>query len=358
MKIIDFYIIKKFLGTFFYAISLLIIVVIVFDVSERIESFIEKEAPLQAIIFSYYFNFIPFFVNLFSHLFTFISVIFFTSKMASNSELIAILSNGVSFRRILVPYFISASIIGLISFFLAIYVIPHTNRGLYEFENKYILNQFINKEKNIHLQIEPDIYIYMRNFDNIRNRGYNFSIEKFENGRLVSKLMANKIKWDTTNNKWILKNYVLRNLGHGDDEVITGNQMDTTLNLFPSEFKKRVDDVKIMTLQDLNEGIRLEKLKGSNMYKEYEVEKHKRIAFPFATIILTLIGVSLSSRKIRGGIGMHLGLGLVLAFGFILFMKVSTVFATKGNLDAALSVWIPNIVFGLLSLYLIRLAPK
>jgi len=253
---------------------------------------------------------------------------------------------------------ISASFIGIISFVLAMFIIPVTNRGLYEFENKYVLSQFINKDKNIHLQIAPDVYIFMRNYDNIRDFGYNFSIEKMEDGKLVSKLLADKIKWDSTNAIWQLKNYTIRNLKENSEEVITGKSLDTTLNLHPSEFVTRIDDIKIMTLQNLNNGIRHEKLKGSNLYKVFDVEKHKRIAFPFATIILTIIGLSLSSRKVRGGIGMHLGIGLILAFSFILFMKVSTVFATKGSLDPAIAAWIPNIVYGLLSLYLIKLAPK
>jgi len=358
LKKIDIYIIKKFLGTFFFAISLLIVIVVVFDMSEKIDDFIEKEAPLKKILFSYYLNFIPYFVNLFSYLFTFIAVIFFTSKMASDSEIIAILSSGISFRRFLVPYMISAVLLGLMSFYLANFLIPRTNQKMMAFEKIYIKNPRRNRDINIHMQISPGTFIYFESYNNVTDVGNKFSLENFENNKLVYKLSSERIIWDSITGKWKLKNYTIRMLDGFDEKIIKGKEMDTLLNLHPSEFIIIIDDIKTMNFSELRAFIEKERLKGTKNIKDYEVEKHKRIAFPFATIVLTLIGVSISSRKSRGGIGMHLGLGIGITFSFIFFLQVSTVFATRGSLSPGLSVWIPNIIFGILALFLLKIAPK
>ena len=358
MKKIDIYIIKKFLGTFFFAISLLIVIVVVFDISEKIDDFIEKEAPLKKILFSYYLNFIPYFINLFSYLFTFIAVIFFTSKMASDSEIIAILSSGISFRRFLVPYIISAIILGLMSFYLANFLIPRTNQKMMAFEKIYIKNPRRNRDINIHMQTSPGTFIYLESYNNVTDVGNKFSLEDFENNKLVYKLSSEQIIWDSISGKWRIKNYTIRMLDGFDEKIIKGKEMDTLLNLHPREFTLIIDDIKTMNFSELRAFIEKERLKGTKNIKDYEVEKHKRIAFPFATIVLTLIGVSLSSRKSRGGIGMHLGLGIGITFSFIFFLQVSTVFATRGNLSPGLSVWIPNIIFSILALFLLKIAPK
>ena len=288
MKKIDIYIIKKFLGTFFFAISLLIIIVVVFDISEKIDDFIEKEAPLKKILFSYYLNFIPYFVNLFSYLFTFIAVIFFTSKMASDSEIIAILSSGISFRRFLVPYIISAVLIGLMSFYLANFLIPRTNQKMMAFEKIYIKNPRRNRDINIHMQISPGTFIYLESYNNVTNVGNKFSMEDFENNKLVYKLSSERIIWDSITGKWKLKNYTIRMLDGFDEKIIKGNEMDTLLNLHPREFTLIIEDIKTMNFSELRAFIEKERLKGTKNIKDYEVEKHKRIAFPFATIVLTL----------------------------------------------------------------------
>ncbi|MCD4664602.1 MAG: LptF/LptG family permease [Bacteroidales bacterium] len=358
MKKLDIYIIKKFLGTFFFAISLLIVIVVVFDISEKIDDFIEKEAPLNAILFSYYLNFIPYFVNLFSYLFTFIAVIFFTSKMATDSEIVAILSSGVSFRRFLVPYVISAIILGLMSFYLANFLIPKTNQKMMAFEKRYIKNQFRNRENNIHMQISPGTFVYIESFNNLTNTGYKFSLEDFDKGILISKISSERIIWDSISNKWRLKNYTIREIDRNKEKLVKGKEMDTLINMYPHEFTVIIEDVKTMNFADLRMFIEKARLKGTKNVKDYEVEKHKRIAFPFATIVLTLIGVSISSRKVRGGIGMHLGFGIAITFSFIFFLQVSTVFATRGNLAPGIAVWIPNIIFSILALYLLKIAPK
>ena len=358
MKKIDIYIIKKFLGTFFFAISLLILIVIVFDVSEKIDEYLEGHASLYEIIFVYYLNFIPYFINLFSYLFTFIAVIFFTSKMASNSEIVAILSSGISFRRFLVPYLISAVFLGLMSFYLANFLIPKTNQHMMAFEKAYLKNPYRNLDRNIHMQIKPGHFVYMESYNNFTHTGYKFSMENFDGNDLVYKLNSQRIVWDSTSGNWSIRDYVIRTFEDGKETIIRGDQLDTLINMKPSEFTFILEDMKTMNFNELRAFIEKERLKGSKLIKEYEVEKHKRIADPFATIILTIIGVSISSRKVRGGIGMHLGFGLGLTFSFILFSQVTTVFATRGSLSPWIAVWIPNFLYSIIALVLLRIAPK
>jgi lipopolysaccharide export system permease protein len=358
MKTLDIYIIKKFLGTFFYAISLLIIIVIIFDISENIDEFLEKEAPLSEIIFSYYLNFIPYFINLFVYLFTFISVIFFTSKLASNTEIVAMLSGGVSYYRLLRPYFISAMFLAIMSFYLGNFLIPKTNIKRREFKDKYMENLDTDKERNIHLKIGPQTYVYLENFNAQTNTGIRFSLEKFEGNKLVYKMMGDRLQWDSINMRWQINNYAIREIFDISENIRRGNSMDTTLKLQPSDLYEKKEDFEEMNFWELNDRIREERQRGSQMAKVYDVERHQRIASPFATIILTLIGVTLSSRKIRGGIGMHLGIGIGFTFTYILFMKVTIVFATFGNLTPFLAAWIPNFIFAGVGVGLLFTAQK
>jgi len=357
-KIIDIYIIKKFLGTYFFAILLIISIAVVFDVSEKIEDFIEKEAPLRAIVFDYYLNFIPYFANLFSSLFTFIAVIFFTSKMAYNTEIIAILSNGVSFRRMLYPYFISALVIALFNFALLAYIIPPANAVRLDFTYKYIKNPIRNTDKNIHRQVEPGLFIYMKSYNTTNDVGYKFSMEHFdENGDLQSKLMSDYVKWDSTQNKWTIRNYYIREIDGLDENIITGTSIDTALNMKPEEFKRIAQFTETMNIHELNNYIDEQRMQGADVISLL-IDKYSRVAYPFSTFILTLIGVSLSSRKVRGGIGMHIGFGLLLSFSYILFMRFSTMFAVNGTMNPLFAVWFPNLVYAIISLFLYRLAPK
>ena len=358
LKTIDYYIIRKFLGTFFYAISLLIIIVIVFDISENIDEFIEKGAPLNGIIFDYYLNFIPYFVNLFSYLFTFISVIYFTSKMATNTEIISILSSGISYYRMLRPYFISAILLALMSFYLSNFLIPSTNQKRRVFKNKYIGDLYKEKDQNIHYRISPDTYVYVESFNMKNMNGFRFTMERFEGNELRYKLSADRIYWDSTGNKWKIENYMIREIEGMNETIRKGERMDTVINLKPRDLYVQKELYEEMNFTELRKYIEEEKLKGSEEVMVYEVEKHTRISSPFATLVLTLIGVTLSSRKVRGGIGMHLGLGILITFTFILFMRISTVFALYGNLSPALAAWIPNILFGLVGLGLLRAVPK
>jgi len=358
LKKIDVYIIKKFLGTYFFAIALIVTIAVVFDLSERVEDFIEKEAPLKAIVFDYYMNFIPYFANLFSSLFTFIAVIFFTSKMAYNTEIIAILSSGVSFRRIMLPYFISAFFIALFSFMLMAYIIPPANAVRLDFTYKYIKNPIQNTEKDIHRQVEPGLFIYMKSYNATNDIGYKFAMERFEDGQLRSKLISEYAKWDTSINKWTIKNYFIRDIDSLKENISYGTSIDTTLNLLPEDFKRYAQFVETMNLPQLNNYIEEQKMQGSDDVVSLLIEKYSRFAYPFSTFILTLIGVSLSSRKVKGGIGMHIGLGLLLSFSFILFMRFATMFAISGSMNPLFAVWLPNIICALIALFLYRLAPK
>ena len=356
MQKLDWYILKKFLGTFFFTLSLILLIVIIFDVSEKIDDFLEHELSIKTIIFDYYLNFIPYFGNLFSPLFIFISVIFFTSKMANDSEVIAILNSGMSFSRFLRPFIIASIILGTLSFLLGNFIIPPSNSKRIDFENKYLRNKYYSNKKNIHIQILPNQYIYMQSYNSKREIGYKFTIEKFNDNKLISKLKSDYAQYDSINNVWQINNYEIREFKDEKQIIKKGIRMDTTINLHPSEFTKRKSLVETMNFFELNNYIKREEMRGSEQIISHKIEKHKRIAFPFSSIILTLIAVAIASRKIRGGIGMHLGIGIIIAFSYILFMQISTTFAINSNLDPKLSVWIPNFLYVILSLVLLNKA--
>ena len=338
---------------------LIILIVVVFDISEKIEDFVGKDAPLKAIIFDYYFNFIPYFVNLFSYLFTFIAVIFFTSQMATRTEIVAILSSGISYRRFLFPYMLSATVIAVLSLYMNNFVIPHATKKRIAFEDMYIRNEYHNNDRNIHKQISPGNYIYMERFSTEEKTGYKFSIEKFSKGKLYYKLMADDIKWDSVRSHWLINNYYTRYINGMDEYILKGKRIDTTLAFTPEEFGRKDNTVKTMDYYELNKYIESEQLKGSDNIESYKIEKYGRTAFPFATFILTLIGVSIASRKVRGGIGMHIGLGIGISFAFIMLMQISTTFAASGTgISPLMAVWIPNILFSFLAWYLLKKAQK
>jgi lipopolysaccharide export system permease protein len=328
-------------------------------VSENIDSFIENDAPFMAIVVDYYINFIPYFINLFIFLFTFISVIFFTSKLAGDTEIIAILSSGISFWRFLFPYLVSAVMLAVASFYLGNFLIPKTNQVRRIFKNTYMEKLTKDNEKHIHIQIQPNTFVYVESYNINLGLGQKFSLEQMDGQQLTYKIMADRIKWDTAANKWNLQNYYLRTFDSIGNQIIEqGKKMDTTINLKTTDLYKIKERFEEMNYYELNDFIDREKQKGSIVYKKYEIEKHKRMSGPVAIIILTFIGVALSSRKVRGGIGLHLGVGIGLTFSYIMFMQFSTVFSTYGNLSPVIGAWIPNIVFTFIGIYLIRKAPK
>ena len=357
MKKLDWYIFKKYLGTFFFSISLLIIIVIVFDVSENIDSFMKNQATLEEVVFNYYIPFIPYFINLFVYLFVFISVIFFTSKMAGHTEIIAILSSGVSFRRFLLPYVMAAVLLAIGSFYLGNFLIPKTDTIRREFKDKYIERLTKSSGSNIHVQIEKGVYVYVGNFDIKRKIAYKFTVEKFEDNQMTYKLIADKASYDTITGKWKLENYVERRL-EKEETMTRAKTKDTTLMLKPRDLYNIKEEFEEMNLFEIRDHIHGLELKGADNTLPYRIEMHKRIASPAAIIILTVIGAALSSRKVRGGMGLHLGIGIAITFSYILFMEFSRVFALSGVFSPFIAAWLPNIIFSIIGIYFFVKAPK
>ncbi len=357
LKTLDLYIIKKFLGTFFYAIGLIISIAIIFDISEKLDDFMQKKPPLSAIIIDYYLNFIPYWVNQFSYLFIFISVIFFTSRMASNTEIVAILGSGVSFARLMFPYFVSATVLAGFIFLLGNYVIPYSVKVKLKFENLYIKNPYYNDERNIHRQIQPGTFIYMENYNNTSNTGRRFSLERFEDKQLKLKIFGEIIQWDSTQRCWQIQNYYLRIIEKDREIIRRGDKLDTVLNLRTSDFSERNNICETMNLNKLNQFIEEKRLRGERI-EEFQMEKYRRLVAPFGAFIMTLLGVTVASRKVRGGIGLHIGIGLTLSFGYLLFLQISRQFAVSGGLHPLLAISIPNVIFAIIGAILYRLAQK
>ena len=359
LKMLDVYVIQKFLGSFFLSIVLILSIVVIFDLSEKIDDFIESGAQMRAILFDYYLNFIPYFAVLFSSLFAFIAVIYFTSRLAYNTEIIAILNSGMSFRRLLLPYMLSAGFIALLTFYLSDQVIPGANKVKLDFEEQYVKKKPVRfKTKNFHRQVEPGVYVYLQSYSNVSKVGYQFTIEKFENGELVSKMFADQIRWDTTINKWQARRYYIRTIDGLKETLEEGRVIDTTLSIHPDDFRMRLSIVETMSLRELDEFIKKQLMQGETNVISYQIERHNRIAFPFTTLILTLIGVAVSSRKVRGGIGMQIAIGVVISFTYILFTQFSKQFAIGGLLPVMAAVWLPNIFFLIIAIFLMRLAPR
>jgi len=359
MKKLDWYLIRKFLGTFVYSMILIILIVVVFDISERIGNFISREAPLRAIIFDYYLNFIPFFVNMFSALFTFIAVVFFTSRMAANSEIVAILGSGISFKRLLVPYLLCAVLIGLINVYLASDMIPKVNRTRIAFQQEFIWNRTFTVDRNIHIQYDSITFFYVESFNVPNNIGHRFTKEIIcaEEG-LLKKISAESARFEESTNLWHLSNYHIRILDTLGEFIQHGHQKTLEIGLVPTDFFRTREDVSMMTNRELREFIERERLRGSDRVRELRYDYMVRFSHPFAALVLALIAVSISSRRTRGGTGFHLAMGLMIAFLFIFFLQMSRVFATQGNFPVWLAAWLPIFVFGFVALILLRLAPK
>ncbi|MCI1779509.1 MAG: LptF/LptG family permease [Bacteroidales bacterium] len=356
---IDRYIIRKFIGTFFFLLLLIIVVAIIFDISEKIDDFVDKQAPLKAIMFNYYANFIPYFINMFSPLFVFIAVIFFTSKLASNSEIIGMLAGGISFRRLMYPYFLSAAFIAIFSLTLNLFIIPPANKGRLDFENRYIKKQrtAVNL-RNMHYQISPGTFLYVESFSGWNNTAYKFTIENINGNDLTSKLSASYAQWDSIKNCWKLKNYFLRKYKNNTETITTGKTLDTTLAITVADFHRRKNISESMNYKELNNLIKIQKARGDHMVKYALIEKNTRFAIPFSAFILTLMGVALSSKKRRGGIGMNLGIGIALSFSYILFLRFSQMFVYTDTLPAWIALWIPNVLYAIVAGFLYRIAPK
>lgn len=356
-KRLDWYIIKKFLGTFSLMLVLIISVSVVFDLIEKLENFYSNNAPFKEIVMDYYFNFIPFFANLLTPLFAFLAVIFFTSKMAYNTEIIAMLSGGMSFNRLLRPYLITALFIGIISFVVSGYFIPTSNKVRLEFEDKYIQKFKSELAINVQFELEPGKIIYIERYESSRKRGYHFSMEKFEGKKLMSRMTANYIVQDSANH-WTAKDYVIRNFDGMYETLHRGEQIDTVIYMDPDDFFISAKEAPQMTNPELRRYLNKQKGRGIGGSQAFEDEYYKRFAAPLGALILTLIGVSLSSRKVRGGTGLHLGVGIALSAIYVLFATVSTTFAVNGNVPSIVAAWMPNVFFLLVGIGLYLKAPK
>lgn len=338
--------------------AIFIAIAVVFDISEKVDDFLRTNAPIKAILFKYYINFIPYYVGLLSPLLIFIAAIFFTSRMANNTEIVAILCGGVSFRRLLYPYFVTSLFLSILSFFFNSFTIPNSNKERVEFENVYINNKYVYKERNIHMQLDDSTYAYMESYNNQEGMGYRFSLEKFRGKNLVYKLMSDQIRWDSTKKNWNVMSYSIKRINGLQESMEIGASKDTVLAMSPSDFERKDNSIGSLTTPELKEYIAKERKRGASGIEAYEVEFYKRYSMPFSTFILVLIAVALCSRKVRGGVGAQLGIGIGSSFTFIMLMQFTTTFALKGGLHPAVSVWIPNVIFGIYGLYLLKIAPK
>lgn len=358
---LDRYIIAKFLGTYFFALLLIISIAVVIDFNNYSDRFLNNHVPMEKIIFEYYANFVPYLMGLFSSLFVFIAVIFFTSKLAMNSEIIAMMSTGMSFKRMIRPYMISAAIISVLNLYLGAYVIPRGNEVRLNFEDKYKRKKSVDFAQNIQLQVDNGVIAYMERYEDYNKTGYNFSLDKFVNKKLISHLTASSISYDTLSSQkyhWTINNYMIRDIKGMREKITRGVKLDSVIVMEPQDLLVSKGQQETMTTPELANYIEKQKERGFANINEFEVEYHKRFAICFAAFILTTIGVSLSSRKRKGGMGMYLGLGLVLSFTYILFQTVSATFAINADFPPMIAAWIPNFIFAIIAIILYKKAPK
>lgn len=349
VKKFDIYIVKNFLGTYLFAILLLMAIVIVFDANEKLDAVLN--APLKDTVFQYFMNFLPFIISQFSPLFTFISVIFFTSRLADRSEIIAMLSSGISFKRLLMPYLFSAALIAAVSYLLAAYVIPPATIERIAYTNRWVDDKEVTYGDNIQMQVRPGVMAYISRFDKNSRTGYRFSLDEFEGKTLKSRITADNIRYDTLG-RWQLNDYTIRSFSGLKEVMKQGVSMDTALNFEPRDFLISKNDEQTMTSPELRQYIDRQHERGVAGIMNFEVEYERRYATTAAAFILTIIGLALSSRKVRGGMGMNIGIGLMLSFSYILFMSVTSTFAVSGYTSARVAMWIPNFLYSLIAIWL------
>lgn len=357
LPIIDRYILGKFLGTYFLATLLLLLVIAMFDITEKLDAFLT--APLKETIFDYFASFLPYFANQLSPLFVFISVIFFTTKLADNSEIIAMLSSGITFHRLLRPYMIGAAIIAALTFALSNYIIPPTNVDRIAYTNKYVKNKAVAYGTNIQLMVRPGEVAYFGRFDNTTKQGYRFSLDKFDGKAIVSRLTASAVEYDSTRQyHWKLKDYMIRDFDGMNEKIRKGFTLDSIIPIEPKDFLIASNDQEMLTTPQLTEYIKKQRMRGVANIKKFEIEREKRLAETAAAFILTLIGMSLSSKKVKGGMGINIGIGLALSFSYILFSTITSSFAINGYTSPAVAMEIPNIVYLIIGIVLYRRASK
>jgi len=403
MKLLDRYIIKQVLSTFFFVMMILVAIIVVIDITEKVDKFNEKHIPMQVIL-NYYMDFVPWISGLLTPIICFIAIVYVTSRMAAHTEIVAILSSGVSFKRFLVPYFMASFIIASISFVFNGWVIPHSNRDRLNFEMQYLQNKFYFESRNVHMQTAPNVFLYIQNYNNQSNNGYQFSLERFQDKRLVEKLTADNIQWDSTKHKWTLRFWKRKqvdqifeiksnadsltrvktkaqlsetNESKNSETTLSGkpininpsitfsnniaekgDALDTTLVITPKDFENNALEYSGMTIPELSQEIDKLHFRGTTGVEAYEVERHIRYAAPCTTFVLVFMGVIVSARKSRGGTGFQIALGFLLAFVFILFFTMTRTFAETGSLAPFLAAWLPNFIFGSLSLIMYKYVPR
>lgn len=359
MKILDKYILVRFLTSFFFVVLLLLAIIIMIDITEKNEDFIKSGLSFGQILIQFYLYYIPYIANMISPLIIFIAAVFVTSRMASHTEIIAILNSGVSFARFLFPFFLGSTIIAIATFFLIGWIIPKSNKAMVTFENKYLKNKFYFEGRDVHIKISPTNYVYLESYNNQIHTGYQFTLEKIENGKLMSKLKASRIVWNAEKKKWSVEDYLIRNFtGMGKQTIIRGALMDTTINMKPSDFESKYMHQEILNFNELNDYITELKDRGAENVEMYEIEKYERYAYPFAVIILSIFGVIVAARKARGGTGFQIAFGFILAFVYLIFVILSRSFATSGVISAMMAAWIPNILFSIIGLVMYRFMPR
>lgn len=358
MKILDRYILKNFLITYLFVAFVIVLIICMIDYTEKIDDFIEKKAPVSAVLFQYYLNLIPYWINYISPLMVFIATVFFTSRIAARTEIVAMLSSGISFGRIMVPYFIGATLIGGVMFGLVGWVLPKSNKIRNAFEQQYVKDEFYFDGRNVHIKVAPQVYAYLESYNLTTKTGNKFTLETVDGNKLKKKLTADKIIWQPDKNKWALKDYRIRTIDSLRENLTYGTDLDTLINLRPKDFESDYNLFETFTLTELNDYIDLLKSRGADGLEVYLIEKYTRFTQPFAILILTAIGVIVSGRKSRRGVGLQIALGFALAFIYILFYLLSKGVAESGNINTLLAVWLPNIIFSFVGLGLFKTLPR
>ncbi|MEI9917979.1 MAG: LptF/LptG family permease [Bacteroidota bacterium] len=366
MKLLDKYILLKILSTFFFVLLILVAIIVVIDLTEKVDKFTENHLPTLTII-GYYLDFVPWIAGLISPIIVFIAIVYVTGRLAAHTEIIAMLSSGISFPRLLLPYFMGATIIAGITFILNGWVIPQSNKKRLNFEVQYIKSKQYYDRGNIHLQLEPDVIMYIQNYNTETNTGYAFTLERFDHNRLIEKLTAENITWDTTKHKWRLRAwkrrfvdslFVVRTSGTPGDLRTSGPELDTALAIQPKEFESEQGEYDGMTIPELTEHIKKLRFRGSTGVETFEVERHIRFAAPFTIFVLVFMGVLVSARKSRGGTGFQIVMGFILAFVFLIFFLLTRTFAETGALPPFLAAWLPNITFAIIAAFMYRYVPR
>jgi len=360
MTKIDRYLIKRFLTTYVFAVFIIVMVILVIDFVEKNDDFLETKPSNRAIFLDYYMNLAPYWANYISPLMIFISTVFFTAKMASHTEIIAILGSGTSFRRLMLPYFIGSGIVAVYSFVMVGWVLPKANIPRIDFQNKYLESDFYFTGRDIHMAVQKNVYAYLSSYDNNSNTAYDFTLEKIENNRLVEKLSARRATYDDSLKKWKLYDYQIRKLGITKDQMTysPATPLDTSINMFPSDFANSKNRQETLTIPQLQDYIELINSRGAEGVEIYKIEYYQRFATPFAVVILSIMGLIVSARKARGGVGLQIAIGFVLAFLYIIFYILSKGIAEAGSMNPILAVWLPNIVFSAISVVMYFTVPR